>query len=267
MIIPREVLVRPGIIDSERVCALPIACQLFFRNLLHACDGRGRFPADAAELRSAFYRRCPGVSTAHVEAWLVKCHQARLVMLYTSGGRAYGEVVNYGQRDTKRRELYPSPDDGELNFAGPPADPPDPPDRPSIQKNRMEGKGKERAGRATPAPDSQELWLSRLREQFPGVDVDAELRAAARNRALQNKKLERQWFERHWLANLSTVVEFTTAAGTTQTVQLAEPEGWRVYLKDRYYEEEWAQTAQVMPWASLPKNWQEKILREVRRTG
>ena len=113
----RDCIVRSGIVDSARVCALPIACQLFFRNLLHACDGAGRFPADADELRNAFYWRSPGVSKPHVEAWLTKCHQARLVNLYTRGGKAYGEMPNYGQRDTKRRVLYPGPDDGELNFA------------------------------------------------------------------------------------------------------------------------------------------------------
>jgi len=137
MIPLRDVLVRPGVIDSERVIALPVTCQLFFRNLLHCCDGAGIFPADVAELRAAFYWRSPGVSNPHVETWLTKCHQAGLVKLYTRGGKPYGELINYGQRDTKRRKLYPGPDDGELNFAAPPGDPPKP--RPAASElNRRE---------------------------------------------------------------------------------------------------------------------------------
>lgn len=260
MIIPRPVLVRAGIIDSARVCALPIACQLFFRNLLHACDGRGLFPADADELRAAFYRRAPGVSKPHVEAWLTKCHQAGLVNLYTRGGKGYGELINFGQRDTKRAQLYPPPDDGELNFTGPPPDP----DSSPIKQKRSEGKGKERVERAAPAPESQEIWLARLRAAHPAINIDGELRAAAKNRAAQGRKLERQWFETHWIGNLSTVVDFASGPAAAEPA-MAEPEAWRAYLNEQHHEEEWANTAQIMEWKSLPRNWQEKISREARR--
>lgn len=140
MIALRPVLVRPGIVDSERVCKLPLACQIFFRNLLHVCDGAGRFSVNAAELRHALYRWAPGVSNPHVEAWLRRLHQDHLVKLYTRGALGYGEIVNYGQRDTKRKVLYPPPDEGELNFAG--AEAAAPPGKGGWQKalNRIEEK-------------------------------------------------------------------------------------------------------------------------------
>lgn len=121
MITLRPVLVRPGILDSPRVCALSVACQLFFRNLLHACDGAGRFVADPDELRAALYRLATRVSSPHVKAWMIECHQAGIVKLYTREATGYGEVKAYGQLDTKRRVLYPGPaDEPELFTTDPP---------------------------------------------------------------------------------------------------------------------------------------------------
>jgi len=261
MIIPREVLVRPGIIDSERVCALSLAGQLFFRNLLHCCDGAGRFPADAAEIRHALYYRTPNVASSHVEAWMQKCAEARLVKLYTRGGKRYGEILNYGQRDTKRRTLYP-PAEGqdELILA---ADPPPKRTRPPRTKTGSEEKGRESA--SAPAPqiseETQDEWLTRLAAAWPEVNLPKQLRAAEANRRLQGKDLERGWFEETWLRKTSPIVRLGAAA-LTESAVAPEPEAWRQYLKDEYYEESWALSAQACTWASLPGNWRDRIVRE-----
>lgn len=122
----RDVLVYAGIVNSKRVCALPPAVQLFFRNLLHACDGAARFEADVEQLRTDLYGRVLSrVSKGDVSRWLVACQQAELITLYTRDGRGYGEIYNYRQRDTKRRVLYPGPEEDTL-FSEPATEDPPP---------------------------------------------------------------------------------------------------------------------------------------------
>jgi hypothetical protein len=273
MIPLREVLIRPGIIDSERVCKLPIACQLFFRNLLHACDGAGVFPADVAELKQAFYWRCPGVTRPHLEAWLATCHRAGLVNLYTSGGKGWGEVINYGQRDHRRKRLYPTRSEDELNFAAPADSPPRPhPPRPrpkpepDPEMNRIEGKEK-RARRATPAPEreeTQEAWLQRLHDQHQHLDVGAQFQAWLKYCQKHSKTPDRNHFERHWLDNLGLPVTYAPGAAGPATPIEPEPEAWRAYLKDRYEDEGWAETAACCDWANMPANFRARIAREMK---
>ncbi|HWA07939.1 MAG TPA: hypothetical protein VG838_00580 [Opitutaceae bacterium] len=120
----RDCLVRMGIVTSDRVCRLSPVVQLFFRNLLHICDGAGRFEARAAILRAVLYApSLHKISERDVQGWLTQCHQAGLVKLYTVGGAGYGKVLNYGQRDTKRRVLYPAEDGEQLSLAPPEHEP------------------------------------------------------------------------------------------------------------------------------------------------
>jgi hypothetical protein len=275
MIPLREVLVRPGIVDSARVCALPVPCQLFFRNLLHACDGGDTFPADAEELRAAFYWRSPGVSRPHVEAWLTKCHQAGLVKLFTSGGKPFGELLNYHQRDTKRRKLYPARDAGELNFA---AAPPEDGPRAGSELNRIEGRGEAGAGRpaeGSPArarahfsrrpsePETEAQWRERLAVEWPELNLDEELRKARQNRGIQGKALERAWFERHWLPGCSPVVGFATAK--PQAIGPVMPLGWKTYLNETYPDSAYSAGAdrEAKTWEDLPRDVQAMIAREM----
>ena len=278
MIQPREVLVRPGIIDSERVCGLSLACQLFFRNLLHCGDGKGRFPADAAELRSALYWRTPAVSSPHVEAWLQSCARARLVKLYTRDGKKFGEIIGYGQRDTKRRTLYPDPE-GQEEFALPAPEPPPKPPRAPKEK-RSEGKGEDAqfARRAAaeppraPAPpvdeqlsksETEAEWLARLQQENPAVNVRTEIIAAMGNRRLQGRKLERKWFETHWLPNVSEPVG-SAPMDTRQPIE-PEPEAWGVWLEHEYPNNAYGKggAKEGTPWAELPAEVRAKIHREM----
>lgn len=111
----RDCLVRGGIVDSAKVCALRPATQLFFRNLFHVCDGAARFEADADRLRTMLYGRVLSrVSKGDVTRWMTECHQADLIKLYTRDGRGYGKVLNYGQRDSKRKVLYPGEEEEGL---------------------------------------------------------------------------------------------------------------------------------------------------------
>jgi len=158
----RDCLVRYGIVHSKRVCALPVATQLFFRNLLHTCDGAGRFLADADDLRIALYQHAlDRVTRLHVSRWLAECHTAELVRLYTGpDGRGYGEVLNYGQRDSKRKVLHPAREPDQLNFASAIPEPPSGPD-----PNRPE--------QAEPAESSAPLELNRREKKSPQPPPEA----------------------------------------------------------------------------------------------
>lgn len=266
----RKVVVHPGIIDSERVCALPLACQLFFRNLLHCCDSNARFAADPAELRAALYWRTPAVSSPHVEAWLLKCAQARLVKLYTRDGKRYGEVENYRQEDRYPKTIYPpAVDQVELELK---ADPP--PKKPKKKLSGNEGEWEKAPEGATPpapakifAPISQDTpqdqWLATLQAQWPAIDVPAQLREAGQVQQRQGRKLERGWFEKHWLPNVTPTVNFASGLGATSASATIspEPEAWRAWLKDHHYDESWAETAAAYEWTTMPANFRSKIER------
>lgn len=252
MNIPRPVLVREGILDSERVCRLGLAQQLFFRNLLHVCDGAERFDADADDLRFTLYRRSlDRVKAGHVRQWLQELHAAGLIELYTRSGKAYGRVLNYGQRDTKRKVLHPSPDDEpELPLA--PPDPPAAPSRPKrprrvadappaadMNRSEMKGRGARREAPPPPPPESFEVWIERLRAAWPGVDILGEYAKACRRKGAA--QVDRPWFENAWLPECSPAGDAEAFASLRRerraepAPDVAEIEGWRALLVGTNY--------------------------------
>jgi hypothetical protein len=137
----REYLLRAGWMDSERVQALPDHLQLFFLRLGHACDGASRFENHPKKLRSALYPiALHKVSERDVASNIVRLHDAGLVKLYAVAGRGYGEVLNFGQKDTKRKVIHPAPEEADrppdlftICGAAAPADPPR-----NVELNRRE---------------------------------------------------------------------------------------------------------------------------------
>lgn len=269
----RDCLVRWGILTSRRVLALKPAAQLFFRNLLHVCDGAGRFEADADMLRSVLYGLIlDKIQRGDVSRWMAECHLAGLVKLYTVSGRGYGKVINYGQRDYGRKVLYPDEDSDQLNFAGIAADgselarpseahrPKRAVSRPSaasppvagiahdaggtaralssgIEGKRREGRGSAR-GAPAPAPDqgqdeSEEEWIDRLQSTRPDIDVRAQLRLAEAAKRKQGRGLERGWFQDHWLPKATPQVGTVETAAATPA-----PEGWQQWVDEHMPEED-----------------------------
>lgn len=267
MNIPRPVLVREGILDSERVCRLGLAQQLFFRNLLHVADGADRFDADADDLRFTLYRRSLHlVKAGMVRQWLAELHSAGLIELYTRSGKAYGRILNYGQRDTKRKVLHPSPDDEPelpLEAAKAPVAPPrsrrpkpEPDAGPPTEMNRSEvkGRGTRREAPPPPAPESFADWVERLRAAWPGVDILGEYGKACRRKNAE--QVDRPWFESAWLPECSPSGDAAAFAALRRgprpeaAPDVAEVEGWRDILADtlhgpggRFEKKTWAEVA------------------------
>ena len=270
MNIPRPVLVREGILDSERVCRLGLAQQLFFRNLLHVCDGASRFDADADDLRLTLYRRSlDRVKTAHVRQWLQELHVAGLVELYTRSGKAYGKLLNYGQRDSMRKVLHPSPDD-ELELPLEAVKPPAPPPRakrtkappapdlappPDMNRNEMKGRGTRREA-PPPPPENFADWVERLRGQWPGVDILGEYAKACRRKG--SDQIDRPWFETAWLPECSPAGDAAAFAALRRgprpeaAPDVEEIDGWRDLLDGTAYGA--GGRFEVTSWAEVAKN-------------
>lgn len=258
MNIPRPVLVREGILDSERVCALDLPQQLFFRNLLHVCDGADRFDADADDLRLTLYRRSRDrVKIHHVQQWLMDLRAARLVILYTRSGKTFGQVLNYGQRDTKRKVLHPAPDDeAELPLV-PSASPPKPqrdkpppprlghssPPAPPPSDSPKELNGSE-VKDTTFLPEAE--WLAGLARAYPEVNVRAELTACL----VKYPNAGRKFFEGQWLVNWEPPMRRKEDGATA----MPEPEGFRTWATNRYGKE-------PKPWSSFTDSERDYIVR------
>lgn len=140
--IVRDRMVRGGIVSSQRLAKLSWVAREFFRNLFHVCDDAGRFEANPALLRAALFGAdLQKVSERDVQGFMVACHQAGLLKLYTVEGRGYGEVLRFGQEGLRtRRVIYPAegqPTEEALpGFGLGDADPPPRPEPPSSPPKR-----------------------------------------------------------------------------------------------------------------------------------
>lgn len=255
----REVLIFPEILTSRRVAKLKPFAQLFYRNLMHVCDGAGVFENDPELLCNALYPRARhAVTPEAIAKWLKECHEAGLIRFHTDDqGRPLGEFTTWLQRDTRRRQRYRHSKDrtpDELPFEDGPPDPPPP----KKKRNGMEGKRREDAPLPTMQVETDQAWMARVQAANPEVDVPGELRKAL----AKNPRAGRKYFEEQWLPNCERPIQLTTPTGAVMTVQ-PEPEAWRAYLKDHYEGESWAESAAASDWQSMPAHWRAKIAREM----
>jgi hypothetical protein len=268
-------IVRPEIRTSQRFARLNWLHRDLFYGLLNAAQGDGWFEASAQLLRAALYAPSLGkVSERDVRDGLLKLREVGLIKLWTgTNGRAYGQIHNYGQKFDYGRGLpeearAPS-DELPLDAAPLKEAEPEPPPRPEparAKDNRIEMSGRgERAKRAAPDPKdlpSTEDWLAQLRESHPGIDIDRELRTWQAYCQKQGKQPQRPHFEA-WLRNCGPVVTLASTGSAAVAIE-PEPEAWRAYLKDKYEDEGWADTASHYDWAQMPANWRAKIAREMK---
>jgi len=106
--VPNRIL-RDGILTSERVDALSLAAEVFYRRLMSAVDDQGRYYAHPSLLRAALYPlRLNCVSDADIEAWLSECGSATLVCTYQAGGKRYLELLDFRQR-VRSPSKFPEP--------------------------------------------------------------------------------------------------------------------------------------------------------------
>jgi hypothetical protein len=260
-------MVREAARFSTRLEKISPQAELMFWRLITVPDDYGIYYADPAQLRAAIWPTNPrNIRTTEVARWRDELAAAGIIAAFEVEGVRYIELLRFGQADKLKhpRRRHPAPpstadDPAQLKMAL---------DEPPVPKpKRREEKGESGARRHTPTPESQEVWLARLRDQHPHLDIDAQLRAWLKYCQKQGKQGDRNHFEKHWLANLGLPVQYSDTRATGATSIEPEPEAWRMYLKDRYEGEEWAETAGCLEWSALPANWRAKICREMAKAG
>lgn len=92
-------LLREGILTSERVDALSLEAEVFYRRLMSVVDDFGLFHGDVRLIRAAcFPLRLDRVSDADVRGWIEECRAAHLVATPTFGRKSVIVLLDFGQQ-------------------------------------------------------------------------------------------------------------------------------------------------------------------------
>ncbi|MEN6535334.1 MAG: hypothetical protein ABFD89_16840 [Bryobacteraceae bacterium] len=110
-------LLRDGILTSERVNALSVDAELFYRRLMSAADDFGRYFASPALLRAALYPlRTERVTLENIAAWLTECVTADLCRQWSCDGKSYLEILGFSQRVRSTKSKFPEPPSGSTSL-------------------------------------------------------------------------------------------------------------------------------------------------------
>lgn len=104
-------LLREGILTSERVNALSLGAEVFYRRLMSVVDDFGRYYAKSVLLRTAcFPLRVDTVKDKDIAAWLSECTEAGLILLYSDAGKHYLQLLDFRQQIRAKESKFPAPD-------------------------------------------------------------------------------------------------------------------------------------------------------------
>lgn len=105
-------LIRDGILESEAVCSLSWAAEVFYRRIMSAADDYGRFSASPKLLRAACYPlQIDKVSDSDIGKWLTQVVEAGLVRVYLAqDGKRYLQIEKFGQQ-VRSKSKCPAPEE------------------------------------------------------------------------------------------------------------------------------------------------------------
>jgi len=258
---------RDGWLTSLKIDSLGNdSAELFLFRLGLKADKNGVYHGEPELLRTAVYPlQVSRRRLADVTRYRDLCARAGLLRCWTAAdGRPYVQILNFRQKTPNERPQHPLPP-GEPDETGQEhldlPDPPPPDARPRGKKLK-ERKVSVAAPLAQPAhsPLSDDDWLENLVRMRPDIDVRAEFRKASKRYPLG---FGRTFFEEEWLKKAERPVTLSGDAAAAGGPIETEPEAWRLYLKDHYENESWAQSAASCTWATMPANWRAKIYREM----
>lgn len=108
---PNRIL-REGILTSDRVNALSLPGEVFYRRLMSVVDDYGRFDARPVMLKVAcFPLRVDAVREADISRWIAECEKAGLIALYAAHGKRYLEMRDFRQTVRAKLSKFPDPPD------------------------------------------------------------------------------------------------------------------------------------------------------------
>ena len=133
-------------------------------------------------------------------------------------------------------------------------------------KEKVENK--KRSGKKSKAPttsslskqETEEQWIRRLSDEYPCVDIQAELEKALHK---YRRGIDRNFFETSWLPKVSPKVQIQPPNRKPPPDQLPEPNGWQEIVMDSRYGPEGPQP--VSEWRELPKEVQEFAMKELKK--
>ena len=219
--------------DSERVNALSANAETLFVRLIMKADDYGRYFGNPQLLKSYLYP-LKDIRVTDISRWCAECADAGLIAIYEVTGKRYIEILNFGQRLRQKTDSrFPSPprdsnmptndsnvrscdsnlplevearsENIEVDFF----------DKKSPSSPKPENSGSSGAALKPGKPEKISFdyegdskihgitseQLTRWKEQFPALDVDAELNAASAwldgNR--KNRKTDIRRFLTNWL--------------------------------------------------------------------
>ena len=100
--------VREGINSSRAVASLDAATEVFYRRMINVVDDFGRFELDTLLIRSHAFPVHQNISESDISAWLARCEQAGLIVIYEVAGRHY-LVLTKTERPRAQNSRYPDP--------------------------------------------------------------------------------------------------------------------------------------------------------------
>lgn len=267
---------------------------LFIRHLCDR-NGRFEFNPALIHMALYASAKVSNVSARDVEAWLEILRAGGYIKTYTgAAGRRVGEVAReyWRQKLSYGKDAF-EPEAEQPELALPLADPPkerklkkggrgkeppppftsypfvSPPQSPAGGQAGGENVGDTPAaqqrgtGRRSPAtpvdehghPETEAVWLARMQDEWPHIDIVAELRKAHKKKA---GEVERGWFEKSWLPNVTAKAPAPGALHAPGLPVSAEPANWREVL-EQIYPGNAVSSDPERTWASLDATTRAKI--------
>lgn len=107
-------IVREAILSSERIAMLGWPEEVFYRRVMSLVDDYGRFEANPQLLRARCYPlQTDAVRATDISRWMAACQKAGLILCYEVSGKAYLELLNFGQQQ-RTTSKYPAPQSSEI---------------------------------------------------------------------------------------------------------------------------------------------------------
>lgn len=93
---------------SDNINKVSPHAEVFFYRLMMKADDYGSFYANVKLIKaSCFPLKLDTVRDADIQRWIAECKKAGLIVIYTSDGKEYLRIINFGQRLRNKKNKFP----------------------------------------------------------------------------------------------------------------------------------------------------------------
>lgn len=268
-------ILRSAILTSDRVNAVSWGAEVFYRRLMSVVDDFGRFDGRASILRANIYAlKLASVSESDIGKWIRECEEAALVRLYQVENRPYLEIPRFNQRMRATASKWPAPPSSADNCGQVPAECGHPPPYSYAEsETKTEAKKPPATPEALPfaSAEFQSAWSlftqhrREIRKPLTPTASAMALEMLGRIGEPRAVRCIRHTIEKGW-QGLREPDGAGTVAYTPTKQALTEPQGWKSHLNHAYPDSVYSAGGQseADEWANLPREVQEKLIRELR---